>query len=63
MDYKNVQPFGLSWEDIELTIKARKLIFQRQAWVGNTMWEVDLRQIEREHFLEDLRQSPGLEGM
>lgn len=30
----DVQPFGISREDIELTAKARKLIFQRQAWGG-----------------------------
>lgn len=31
----DVQPFGVSWEDIELMAKARKLIFHSRLGVGS----------------------------
>lgn len=37
-----MQPFGLSWKDIKLVIKARKLIFWGGLWVGSTVLEVNI---------------------
>lgn len=54
----DVQPFGVSWE--ELTAKARKLIFQGQAWGGEYHVGSGCG-VEKENFLKGLGQSPERE--